>query len=891
MEKYHRLVVCSLIICTWLLISVGSFAIPSPTALAQVAEEDCTQSIASMISDAESGDVISVPACIYRETVTIDKPLALIADPGAEIRGSDVVEDWVFDSALNRWRSVVTVPNYYTRDTSKCADPSNRCNLPEQVFVNGEAYEQMAHESVPSGQQFALDSNRRVVLGDDPTGQMVEVTMRQAWVLADRAVDDVVIKGFTMKHVSQHAQGGGGISLDYDNHNWTIEDNKLSDSHADLLQLAGTGHEILSNELFNAGWVAINGDDSDCDSAGGSECDTGEVRGNLIQRNKIYNNTIGGFNPRWAGGGVKLIGNYDTILELNEVYDNVGPGLWCDIECRDIVFRDNCLYDNSSNGIFFEISSGAKIYGNRVFGNGFGYADWGWGSGILVSGASLDTGMSDAEIYDNVVAWNADGIGVVRPGSRGGAHEVTIPKNNLVRDNVIALDLVLNGDQRWAMGWLEDRRWNGEIWEAASNNLGRDNSYWIGSAHTTRSTFKYDATNFNATQIDLFNATLGAENDTILTDAQLQAILSSEDMPLTSTDPNFDCSTLITTPPLSAMEDAHPWQSEAPSPTWEDYAWDRAMGYHFTPETDGFVTALGGYFNGTKTVRLFNRATGEMLAETSVTASNNWGYTDISPIVVEESIQYTVAVYAAGSGASYVGQNVGISLPISSGGIRIDATTYIDTSADPDARPVNELRDRMYGQADIRFSTSIFEDDFETDKGWLVNPNGTDDANIATKGQWERGNPEETTANSRRLQNGTTTSGSFALVTCAVAGERASACDVDGGVTSIRSPQISLPATPKPIDLLLSYYLAHSSTSNSNDFLRLSWVSGGESSVLFSEKGSGEYDEAFWTRDRDFSLSSFAGETGYLLFEAADGSDLGGTVEAAIDDVRIIVRD
>jgi len=103
----------------------------------------------------------------------------------------------------------------------------------------------------------------------------------------------------------------------------------------------------------------------------------------LIKGNKIHNNTIGGFNNRWAGGGAKLIGNERTILEDNEVYDNHGAGLWCDIECRDIVIKNNCIHHNQENGIFFEISSGAEIFGNRVFHNGYGFPDWGWGSGII----------------------------------------------------------------------------------------------------------------------------------------------------------------------------------------------------------------------------------------------------------------------------------------------------------------------------------------------------------------------------------------------------------------------------------------------------------------------------------------------------------------------------
>src|SRR3989338_6980174 len=73
------------------------------------------------------------------------------------------------------------------------------------------------------------------------------------------------------------------------------------------------------------------------------------------------------------------------------------------------------------------------------------------------------------------------------------------------------------------------------------------------------------------------------------------------------------------------------------------------MGYHFTPLVDGQVTRLGGFFNGTKTVKLFNKASGTLLASATVTASNTWAYTDISPISVSAGTTYTVAVYLAGS--------------------------------------------------------------------------------------------------------------------------------------------------------------------------------------------------------------------------------------------------
>ena len=87
--------------------------------------------------------------------------------------------------------------------------------------------------------------------------------------------------------------------------------------------------------------------------------------------------------------------------------------------------------------------------------------------------------------------------------------------------------------------------------------------------------------------------------------------------------------------------------------------------------------------------------------------------------------------------------------------------------------------------------TTVFFDNFETGLGWTTNPNGTD---TATTGQWVRGDPAGTSSGIT-LQLGTTVSGVNDLVTGAAAGTGAGSFDVDGGVTSILSPAIALPAS------------------------------------------------------------------------------------------------
>jgi extracellular elastinolytic metalloproteinase len=175
--------------------------------------------------------------------------------------------------------------------------------------------------------------------------------------------------------------------------------------------------------------------------------------------------------------------------------------------------------------------------------------------------------------------------------------------------------------------------------------------------------------------------------------------------------------------------------------------------------------------------------------------------------------------------------------------------------------------------------TTVFSDTFETALGWTTNPNGTD---TATTGQWERGDPAATTSNGTK-QLGTTVSGSNDLVTGRLAGTSAGDFDVDGGVTSIRSPAITLPASGN-LTLSFSYYLAHGSNATSADFLRVSVV-GSSTSVVFQRLGAAADVDGAWA-SASASLNAFAGQTVRLLIEAADAGTA-SLVEAGIDDVRI----
>lgn len=167
-------------------------------------------------------------------------------------------------------------------------------------------------------------------------------------------------------------------------------------------------------------------------------------------------------------------------------------------------------------------------------------------------------------------------------------------------------------------------------------------------------------------------------------------------------------------------------------------------------------------------------------------------------------------------------------------------------------------------------------DPFETYGGWVRNQLGTD---TATGGVWQRGDPAAT---SRQFSG--VTSGSRALVTGLSAGHNADANDVDGGVTTIRSSPVDLPAQVG--SLSFRYYFAHGSNSSVMDyFAAYIEAADGTRTLVRIERGAANTDLPSWAT-ATIPMTPWAGQTVRIVFAAAD---LGraSTVEAAVDDVRI----
>ena len=151
----------------------------------------------------------------------------------------------------------------------------------------------------------------------------------------------------------------------------------------------------------------------------------------LIAGNRIHDNNIAGYDAIWEAGGAKF-GARATNMTVtgNEVYDNHGPGLWCDIDCFNWTVDGNTVTGNtdpggrSGNGVLYEISYVCSIHDNTVSDNGPRRRSDSFflGAQILISASSGCT------VHDNRVS-GGNGIGALQQhptrGERGPGRSAT----------------------------------------------------------------------------------------------------------------------------------------------------------------------------------------------------------------------------------------------------------------------------------------------------------------------------------------------------------------------------------------------------------------------------------------------------------------------------------
>lgn len=308
--------------------------------------------------------------------------------------------------------------------------------------------------------------------------------------------NDVTVNGLTVTN----ARGGvhhGAIQVN-DAFRFTLRNAKVRDSATVCLTLnGGGGHRIINSRLMRCGKEGYFGN--------GIANTT--FTGNWIH----HNNPNLKFDPQVEAGGGKIMASRGITFAYNKVWANGGPGIWFDTNVRDVVVRKNRVWGNRESGIMFEISNGADIRGNKVWGNGFGSAAWGFGAGILISSSD------NARVRYNTVAWNARGISVISQNRPTKPH-----KGNVIHENVI-----ISNSGRFVTGFYDDH--GGSLFNASNGSRGYGNRYWVGASQPTGERFHW---NGPRSTLQSYNNTRGEQQGKYISKVKRNSILRSKNMPI-----------------------------------------------------------------------------------------------------------------------------------------------------------------------------------------------------------------------------------------------------------------------------------------------------------------------------------------------------------------------
>ncbi|MCH7491222.1 MAG: right-handed parallel beta-helix repeat-containing protein [Gemmatimonadetes bacterium] len=336
-----------------------------------------------------------------------------IAQPGVVLNGSIIIE--AFDMQGDVW--VATGITAQGRVHGNCKDDGPMCSRPEDIYIDSVLSQQVEFADAVGPGEFHLDyESGTLTIGDSPDGRIVELTVTKAAFFGNAS--NVTIEGFVIEKYANPAQTGaihakrGSQDLAV---GWIIRNNEVRWNH-------GTGIKMGRDTLVSGNFVHHNG------QLGIGSGSTGT--GNIVENNEISYNTTIPFSVGWEAGGAKFGKEEGLLVRGNYVHNNYGPGLWVDVGSKGIVFDNNIVAYNNNAGIYYEISYDATIKNNTVVGNGF-ESPWLWGPGILIAHSP------NADVYNNVVVDNAQGIiGIQQPRGSGtyGAFEV---RNMKVYNNVI----------------------------------------------------------------------------------------------------------------------------------------------------------------------------------------------------------------------------------------------------------------------------------------------------------------------------------------------------------------------------------------------------------------------------------------------------------------------
>ncbi|MBC7327801.1 right-handed parallel beta-helix repeat-containing protein [bacterium] len=399
----------------------------------------------------EPGDIVIVKPGIYREHIKLARsgkpgaPISFIAEPphSVIVSGADIVKGWrkiegkepIYavkwehrfvinvrpdgslvehhpdDEEHKLWgrAELVLVDGKLCLPALTVDDLRKAWNLHREAIQKGEASPvlkpPLPNLGGPFAGMFCADTKNKILYlwladGSDPESHQVECATRgELFGLSPwenpQGVQFVYVRGFIFRHAATFPQRA-----------------------AVWLQGANNILEDCIIEEMAGGGVMVNGTMRRCIIRRCGHTGGGAMGENFLNEDDIWEeNCWKPINRGWDAGGFKLALAKNGIFRNCVFRHNGGPGLWFDIDVKDVVVTNCLFYENEHHGLFIEISRKITVLNNLFIRNGVGivgkveWPDW------CIAGLTIAESQ-DCLVARNTFYGNKDGIAFREQGPR-----------------------------------------------------------------------------------------------------------------------------------------------------------------------------------------------------------------------------------------------------------------------------------------------------------------------------------------------------------------------------------------------------------------------------------------------------------------------------------------
>ena len=314
---------------------------------------DSTMRVKEIINSAKPGSSFFFKAGTYRTGEFLPKSdMSFYGERGAVLNGSVILDDFV--RVGNFWRSKGVSYQPGPHEVSDvCMDKGGRCNVWIDLYIDDKPLLHVNSMSRLNQSTWYYDFNTdSIYIAVEPSTKKIEISKLKSAFSTHTSLlsKKVTISNLYIEKFANRPQFGV-IHCKSSDKGWLISNNVIRLNHGAGV-IFGDEAVIKNNSIVNNGQLGCGG--------GG--------KNSVFECNELSANNFAFYDAGWEAGGSKFAHSEGLKVTRNFVYDNLGPGLWTDINNDKTLYEYNLVLNNTI-GIFHEISYEAIIRDNIVINN------------------------------------------------------------------------------------------------------------------------------------------------------------------------------------------------------------------------------------------------------------------------------------------------------------------------------------------------------------------------------------------------------------------------------------------------------------------------------------------------------------------------------------------